>query len=498
MVKSNNTIQALWVGLGSLSSFALGIVSAAILSRYFDKAEYGTYKQILYVYHTLLVVFSAGLPSVFGYFLPRYSLAQGKDIVLKITKVLFLFGIVFSLTLFFSAPLIASVLKNPELETGLKYFSPIPMLLLPTLGIEGIFSTYKKTMFIAIYNVITRLLMLAFIVTPVILFRGSYISAIYGWIIVSVISLIIAIYFRTIPFKGVVTEKSNLNLKTVFNYSLPLVAASVAGVAIKAADQFYISRFFGAEVFAEFSNGFMEIPFVGMITGAASVVLLPYFSKLSFQNSGFNDLVKTWRSVLNKSASMIYPMVIFFMFYSGEIVTFLYSEKYDNSKIYFQIAMFLNYFNIIIFAPILFAMGKTKFYSRLHIFIALAAWALGYVVTIASDSPVAIAVLSVLLSITKIIIAFVFISKMIQVRLTKLIPQEIIYYVVHSLLIMMVIKYGVMRFVNFDNLLVNIGLSAVTFVVLLLLTSKPLKLDYLIGLKPLLDQFAKKGSVLEK
>lgn len=491
--KSNNTVQALWVGLGSLSSFALGIVSAAILSRYFDKAEYGTYKQILYVYHTLLVVFAAGLPSVFGYFLPRYSLAQGKDIVLKITKVLFLFGIVFSLTLFFTAPIIAGVLKNPELETGLKYFSPIPMLLLPTLGIEGIFSTYKKTLFIAIYNVITRLLMLAFIVTPVIVFKGSYISAIYGWIIVSVISLIIAIYFRTIPFKGVIAEKSNLNLKTVLNYSLPLVAASIAGVAIKAADQFYISRFFGAEVFAEFSNGFMEIPFVGMITGAASVVLLPYFSKLSFQDSGFQELIKTWRSVLNKSASIIYPMVIFFMFYSAEIVTFLYSEKYDNSKIYFQIAMFLNYFNIIIFAPILFAMGKTRFYSRLHIFIAIAAWGLGYVVTIGFESPIAVAILSVLLSITKIIIAFVFISRMIRVKLIELIPGEIIYYILHSLTIMMLIKYVIMKFLPIDNLLVNISSSAIVFLLLLLLTARPLKLDYLIGIKPLWDQFAKKS-----
>ncbi|OQA47798.1 MAG: hypothetical protein BWY47_01325 [Bacteroidetes bacterium ADurb.Bin302] len=56
--KSNNTIQAFWVGMGSLSAFTLSIISAAILSRYFDKAEYGTYRQILYVYSTLLVVFS--------------------------------------------------------------------------------------------------------------------------------------------------------------------------------------------------------------------------------------------------------------------------------------------------------------------------------------------------------------------------------------------------------------------------------------------------------
>lgn len=51
--KTNNTQQALWLALSSFSTLALGFVSAAILSRYFDKTEYGTYKQILYVYGTL-------------------------------------------------------------------------------------------------------------------------------------------------------------------------------------------------------------------------------------------------------------------------------------------------------------------------------------------------------------------------------------------------------------------------------------------------------------
>jgi len=202
-MQKNNTVQAIWIGLGSLSSFALAIVSAAILSRYFDKEEYGTYKQILYVYNTLLVIFSAGLPRVFGYFLPRYNLAQGKDIVWKISKVLLIAGAAFSLFLFIFSGLIADILKNPELSTGLKYFSPIPLLLLPTLGIEGIFSTYQKTIYIAIYNVTTRILMLLFIVLPVIIFKGSYLYAIYGWIIVSIISLLIAFYFKNIPFKKV-------------------------------------------------------------------------------------------------------------------------------------------------------------------------------------------------------------------------------------------------------------------------------------------------------
>ena len=244
-------MQAFWVGMGSLSSFALAIVSAAILSRYFDKAEYGTYRQILYVYHTLLVVFSAGLPRVFAYFLPRYSLRQGKYVVWKVSKMLFFFGFLFSVVLFASSGIIAQILKNPELSIGLKYFSPIPMLLLPTLGIEGIFSTYKKTIYIAIYNTLTRLLMLLFIVLPVILLKGTFLYAIYGWIVVSVISLIIAYYFKGIPFKNITVEKAVLPFKHIFAYSLPLVMASFAGTALRSADQFFISRFFGPEVFAE-------------------------------------------------------------------------------------------------------------------------------------------------------------------------------------------------------------------------------------------------------
>ena len=148
----SNTHQAFWVIIGSLSSFSLAIISSAILSRYFPKDEYGTYKQIIYVYSTVLIIFTAGLPEVFAYFLPRYSLGEGKSIVLKITKTLFLSGAFCSISLFFFSRLIAKGLNNPELERGLKVFSPIPFLLLPTLGIEGIFSTYKKTIFIGIYN----------------------------------------------------------------------------------------------------------------------------------------------------------------------------------------------------------------------------------------------------------------------------------------------------------------------------------------------------------
>lgn len=486
--KKSNTIQAFWVVLGSFSSLALGMVSAAILSRYFAKEEYGTYKQILYVYTTLLVIFSAGLPRVYSYFLPKHTISEGKSIVRKVTWVLFLGGLLFSAFLFIFSGLIARILKNPELERGLKVFSPIPMLLLPTLGIEGIFSTYKKTMFIAAYNTITRVLMLLFMVLPVILFEGSYITAIYGWLTVSMISLLIAVYFKNIPFRTVKSEKTNLSYHNIFAYSLPLLAASLWGIAIKTADQFYVSRYFGAEVFADFSNGFIELPFVAMITAATSTVLMPVFTKIMHEKENLDELSSIWKSALAKSAIIIYPLVIFFIFFAKETVVLLYSERYENSAIYFQISMVLNFFNIIIFAPLLFAMGKTKFYSRLHMILAIAVWGIDYLVLLIFNSPVAIAITSVFLAIVKILISMQYVSKILETSLLSLLPvKKITVIIMHGFISIVLIK-AILFFLPVDTLILNLILGSILYLIVLLSTARIFKLDYFVVIKPLLDK----------
>jgi O-antigen/teichoic acid export membrane protein len=486
MERNNTTVQAFWVGIGSFSSFALGFVSAAILSRYFDKAEYGTYRQILYVYTTLLVIFTAGLPSVFAYFLPRYSLSRGKDIVLKVSKVLFLAGLAFSIFLFLFSGLLANVLKNPELSRGLKYFSPIPMLLLPTLGLEGIFSTYKRTILIAIYNALSRTLMLLFIVLPVVLFEGSYLYAIYGWIFISVITLVLAYFFIGIPFKGVTAEKSNLGIREILKYSLPIASAGIAGTMIKAADQFYIGRYFGTEVFAEFANGFVELPFVGMITGAIATVLMPMFSKIIYDKSDLNQLISLWQNALQKSVILIYPMAIFCIFYSQEIMTIIYSDTYSGSAKYFTAAMTINFFNIIVFAPLLFSLGETRFYAKLHFGLAIVSWLFGYITVIIFNTPYSIAILSVILSIFKIGIALYYSAKVIGVKFITLFPVDrFLIIAFHSVLSLFIVNVLLRLIFSDPGNFVFIIVAGMAFLILLIITSKWFKIDYLGILIPL-------------
>jgi len=485
----SNTAQAFWVGLGSFSKFALGLVSAAILSRYFDKTEYGTYRQVLYVYNTLLVIFTAGLPRVFSYFLPRFTLAQGKEIVWKVTKILLFFGFIFSVILFVCSGLISRALNNPELAVGLKYFSPIPLLLLPTLGIEGIFSSYRKTTYIAIYNVSTRLLMLACIVLPVILLKGTYLHAIYGWIVVSFITLIIAYYFKGIPFRGVSTEASNLSLKEIFNYSLPLVSASVATMAIVGANQFYISRYYGTEVFAEFSNGFIEIPFVTMLTGASATVLMPLFSKIVHEKTELNRITTLWNSNMNKSAILIYPMVFFFMSFAKEFVTIIFSDAYLESAKYFSTAMVMNFFNIVMFAPLLFALGEVKFYARMHYAQAVATWLFAYLAMLVFDSPLAIAISYVSIFIIGIWVSIWYSAKKIGVTFFVMFPvPRLLIISLHSVLSIMLVKLA-LRYIlpDLEGILL-LAVAGTIYLLLLLASARIFKIKYWDIVLPLLNR----------
>jgi len=477
---NTNKRQALWVGIGSLSSFTMAIVSAVILSRFLDKESYGTYRQVLYVYSTLLVVFSAGLPNVFSYFLPRFSLNEGKYIVWKITKILFLTGFLFSLILYYLADFLSIILNNLELSPVLKLFSPIPLLMLPALGIEGVFATYKKAKFIAFYNIITRVIVLLGIVLPVIFYQRSVYSALYGWFFAALISLIIALFFKKIPFKGIKNKKAKITYKEILLYSIPIAIASFWGVVIKSADQFYISRFFGTEAFAVFSNGFIELPFVSMVTLAASTVLMPLFSKMIHNKARTEDVINLWKSAILKSAIIIYPIVIFFIINATSVVVLLYSENYVESVLFFRIAMFINFFNVILFAPLIFAFGKTKYYSNVHMVFAILTWLFGYLVILIFDSPIGIALLSVFLRILKVIVFLHFSSKILKVNIRFFFPiKKILLIITHSSVIGFFVSLLSDFLLGNLNLFFNLLFNCAVYFTVLIFTGNMIKVNYI-------------------
>lgn len=489
MAKTNNTKQAAWVGLGSLCSFGFTIVSSMILSRYFNKADYGTYKQVMYVYSTLLTVFTLGLPKAFSYFLPRVALCQSKSLIRKITNLFFALGGLFSVILFVFSPQIAVILKNPELEIALRYFAIVPFFLLPTMGLDGILATFRQTKFLAMYHIATNIFKLLCVAIPVMIWDLSYIEAIIGFVIASFITFLLALYLKYRPVKNQPNEKCDITYKDIFRFSIPLLTASLWGILIASADQFFVSRYFGNEVFADFSNGSLELPFVGMVVGACSTVLSPIFSRMSHEKvDPQKEIYPLWMSVFSKTAMLIYPIVIYCIIFSDIVMVALYGAKYETSAIYFRIKLIANFFTLIAYGPLIINIGKVKYYSNVHMIVAILIVVLEFISVKTINSPYAISWISLLCHLGKIFAMLFLVTRFFEVKLYELFPlKTLVKILIPSALILMLERFvfvGLFDWNEWVVLFVSFGVYAILYFAYSLVA----KMGYMEIIKPLISK----------
>lgn len=484
---TSNIQQAFWIALASLITFSFGILSAAVLSRYLSKIDYGTYKQVLYIYSTLLIVFTLGLPKAYSFFLPRIENNHAKHVIKKITNIFFVLGAIFSLSLYLFSGVIADLLKNDQLELAIKIFSPVPLFMLPTMGIESIFSCYRKTQLAAIYTLSTRVLMLLCMVLPVIIFKTTYIGAIIGFTVASFFTFLIALYLKYLPVKEYGYEESNLSYHSIFSFSLPIMIASFWGIIEISSSQFFISRYFGTEVFAEYSNGAIELPIVGMVLGATSAVLSPIFSKMSHEKVDLKaELYPLWIRVFEKSSMFTYPFLVFSIIFAEEIMVLFYGKNYAQSAIYFQIFNIYYFFTIIVYGPYLINTGRQKLYSNAHMYSVLILLPLQFVILILFKNPISLVVVVLLIKVCRTVFFLNIIASDFKCHIFKLLPLKLMtQIIVSTLLISIVTKYILVEFINLNGFsLILIG--AIFYIFFYCLYSYFFKIDYFSILKPLL------------
>lgn len=476
----NNFNQAFWLAVSYTCSMLVGILSSVILSRYFDKIQYGTYRQIIFVYNTLLTIFQAGLPAVFTFFLPRHSREEGKYIVKKLQRMLFGLGACFSIVLYFGADLIASLLKNPELSIGLKIFSVFPIFTLPTLGVEGIYTVNKNTRFVAIYQVVTRLTMLACIVIPVVFIRNDYRYALVGWGIASFVAFVIAIIAKNKAYQDVeMVEIVNIT-NDIFNYSLPIMGSALVLMVFNSANQFFISRYYGTEAFAEFSNGHMALPFVPVFIAPVRAVLTPIFSRAS-KNNDYGDAMRTLYSSMKQIMVLMIPLIVFAFCYARDIMVFLYGSQYENSYLYFQIMLLFNFFEILVFSGIMSATGKTRAVLYIDIVCTIALWFFDFAfVKLGMATPYMIMGLYVLFNVcARYIIPGLYLKKtenLSVINTSTIVNMAKI--LMHTICVGFIVVIGSNRLLFETPLIIRILVSLVVYYLLLVASSRIINVNY--------------------
>ncbi|MDL2255708.1 oligosaccharide flippase family protein [Parabacteroides sp. OttesenSCG-928-K15] len=489
--KSNQT-QVFWIGLGKLSSFALAFVSAAILSRYLTKEDYGTYKQVMYIYAAFVLVFTVGLPETLTYFLPKLTKNEGKHLVNRFELLFVVLGLAFSLFIYFTAGVIADVLNNPALEKALQIYSPVPLLLMPTFSIESIYLRERKSHYLAIYTVFSRIVVLLSIVLPVVFYRADCATALHGLVISSFLMLLAALFFIYRPFRGHKAEPSSLRLRDIAAYALPLMGADLCVMLSGSADQFFVSRYFGEATFAEFANGFIQFPLAPMITGSVMAVLIPLFSRANTPQL-FGEAIQSWQNAIRKTSLILYPLLIYSLVFATEIILFIYGKEYAGSSVYFRIALLSNFINIYPFLPLMLALGKMKVYVSFYLISAVSIWLTEAVTIWLFPSPQLIACVSAANSILVFVVFYIYIRQRLRIYVfTREIMRSLAKTILHAALIILLVRFLFFPLVEELPLFLNQCITFSLFYLFIVSTGKWFRLDYKQIISPIFQSLLNK------
>lgn len=475
----SNQVQVFWIGIGKLSSFALAFISAAVLSRFLSKEDYGTYKQVMYIYSAFILIFTAGLPETLTYFLPKLTKSEGKHLVNRFELIFIGLGVIFSLFVYFTAGLVAEILNNPALERALQIYSPVPLLLMPTFAMESVYMREQKSYYLAMYTVFSRIAVLSSIVLPVMFYKADCETALYGLVISSLFILVVALFLIYRPYRGYLSKRSSLQIRDIARYAVPLMGADLCIMMFNSADQFFISRYFGEITFAEFANGFIQFPLAPMITSSVMTVLIPLFSRAN-SRALFADAIQSWQKAILKTSLLLYPLLIYSVAFASEIVIFIYGKEYVSSSIYFQIALLSNFVNIYPFLPVMLALGKMRIYVSFYLISAVSIWISEAVSMYIHPSPIVIACVSAANSMLVVFAFYTYIRFRLRITVfTQKIVVSLMKTVFHAALILIPVRLFLFPLVEEWPLLFNQMLSFSAFYIVLVVTGKWIGLDYL-------------------
>ena len=369
--RSGKTFQVLWLVAGNLCSLLFGLGSMAVLGRFFTPEQYGTYRQVLYVYHTLLLLFSLGMPRAYSYFLVRMSVEEGAAFVAKMRRLFFGLGGAMAVLLYGGADAVAQAMGNTELAPALRIFAPTPLLLMPVLGIESLLVALDRTRLNVLYVLVNRLTTAVGVLLPVTVWNMGVEGAVGGFVAAGVLNFGVGTLVERLPFRHVGRRPTRVSVREILAFSLPLFTAGVCGFVIVSVSPFFIGRYLGAAQFALYVNGYVELPVAAWIVGATSTVLLPLFSRMQHDGRSGFEMVGVWRGVIVKSAKIIYPLSLFCCVFATPIMECVYGTAYRDAGLFLQIITPVNLLRVAPFSPVLFALGRGGDFSRAHFVTAL-------------------------------------------------------------------------------------------------------------------------------
>ncbi len=336
------------------------LITTIILARYFSKSEFASYDQPWLIFNTITPIISFAFTTSIYFFGAREN---SGEYIKSIFLILTVAGFTLTLFLFFLRFEISTLLNNSEFAPNFIYFAPFLLFSIPSLLLDAILilkDQFKRLFIVTLATISSYLLVIVLAI-----FLKQNIPFIFtGLSIISFARFIYSGYaikrFFSFQTSGGIRNLIS-HIDEILMYSILLIIAYIAGSLSRQIDKYIVANNFPAELYAIYTIGAKELPIVPLITSSFTAVIFPEISRL--YNSGKNsEIVKLANDAIKSTSIVIIPIFAYLLFFSKEFILILFSEKYVESVAIFRIYLFFLPIRILIYGPILSALGRQKIY----------------------------------------------------------------------------------------------------------------------------------------
>lgn len=346
------------MSLGQTFTALVLLISGMFATRMLSKADYATLRQTFIAYNFIAPLLMLGLPNALYYFLPRTE-TRKKTIAFENMLLLAILSLLFSgFMLLGGYKYLALRFNNPELEHTLKWMIGYPLYVMPVAIISAVLVIRGKTIELSLYNISTSLMLLLGTIAGLYL-TNSYSGPLYAQIFLPALFFPFALWLILNNTPGKLGKIELSSMTDMLKYAAPLGLATMMGSLMLQLDKIIVSWMCTPEEFANYVNGAIEIPLIGVITGSISTVLLSDMSTLCFQNKE-NEAIQLFKKATQYSASILLPVMAFLALTAKPFIVTLFSEKYLESIVPFMIFLLIIPIRTVMYGSALMAIGKSN------------------------------------------------------------------------------------------------------------------------------------------
>lgn len=149
-------------------------------------------------------------------------------------------------------------------------------------------------------------------------------------------------------------------LKEIVFVGFPLYVVELLGNSYTYIAGFVISIYLNEEQYAIYRNGSLELPIIGVMYVTISTIFMADMS-VNVQLKNYAIIAAMKKKIITTTAIVLFPIAIFFIFYSKEFIVMYLSPKYVESYkvfIIFSIALLIRFQN---YTDVLILLKKSKF-----------------------------------------------------------------------------------------------------------------------------------------